>query len=373
MGWIDVAAGISAKRHACTPSVTRSVDDVAFLHPVHVGDIVTIQASVNKSWNTSMEVGVKVEAETPVTGERFFVAHAYLTFVALSPRPRPRTYLGSIFTDYAPVRVPALIPHSPMEKQRFDMAEQRRQARFKEPRKQLGLQAMRDRMRDWSQGLRERAQEHAEIKPYPGLQAVMPGETTLSGEPQPRQRRYSADPRMMLKIREKPMESTFAEVVELVMPQHANTLSITFGGQIMAWMEACALASANRIAHAYLLTASIDSLQFITPTKVGDVVTVRSIVSHTYTSSLEVYVCVEAENLQTGKVEFTNDGFFTIAAIDDEHLPVKVPKAIPQSEAEMELHRNGSARRKKRLAQRLELINLVTSPESETVQSPASL
>lgn len=236
--------------------VTRSVDDVAFLHPVHVGDIVTIQASVNKSWNTSMEVGVKVEAETPVTGERFFVAHAYLTFVALSPRPRPRTYLGAIFTDYEPVRVPALIPHSPMEKQRFDMAERRRQARFKEPRKQPGLQAMRDRMRDWSQGLRERAQDtHAEIKPYPGLQAGMPQTESTAGDPQVRQRRYSADPRMTLKVREKPMESTFAEVVELVMPQHANTLSITFGGQIMAWMEACALASANRIAHAYLLTA----------------------------------------------------------------------------------------------------------------------
>lgn len=99
------------------------------------------------------------------------------------------------------------------------------------------------------------------------------------------------------------------------------------------------------------------------------------------------------ENLQTGHVEFTNDGFFTIgksasnlrsyhdihfkftraAAIDDEHLPVKVPKAIPQSEAEMELHRNGSTRRKKRLTQRLELLNLVTSSEHETIQSPASL
>jgi acyl-CoA hydrolase len=70
-----------------------------------------------------------------------------------------------------------------------------------------------------------------------------------------KRRRFSQDPRMIQQVKEKLMDSTFAEVVELVMPQHANTLSITFGGQIMAWMETCARASANRLAKAYLLTA----------------------------------------------------------------------------------------------------------------------
>jgi acyl-CoA hydrolase len=77
------------------------------------------------------------------------------------------------------------------------------------------------------------------------------------------------------------------------MPQHANTLQITFGGQIIQWMETCALVSARRFACTYLLTASIDSLQFIKPTHVGEVVTVRSIVSRTFQSSIEVYVSVE--------------------------------------------------------------------------------
>jgi Thioesterase superfamily len=77
------------------------------------------------------------------------------------------------------------------------------------------------------------------------------------------------------------------------MPQHANTLQITFGGQIIQWMETCALVSARRFACTYLMTASIDSLQFIKPTHVGEVVTVRSIVSRTFKSSIEVYVSVE--------------------------------------------------------------------------------
>jgi acyl-CoA hydrolase len=77
------------------------------------------------------------------------------------------------------------------------------------------------------------------------------------------------------------------------MPQHANTLQITFGGQIIQWMETCALVSARRLACTYLMTASIDSLQFIKPTHVGEVVTVRGIVSRTFKSSIEVYVSVE--------------------------------------------------------------------------------
>ncbi|KAI8148796.1 HotDog domain-containing protein [Fennellomyces sp. T-0311] len=390
MGWVDIAAGIAAKRHASAPSVTRSVDDVAFLHPVKNGDILTIQASVNKAWRTSMEVGVKVEAQTPLTGERFFVAHAYLTFVALSPRPQPKSYLGIKWMEHRPTRVPEVVPHSIMEKKRHEMAEKRRQARFHE-KKKPSLQSIRDLMREWSQGLRTYAfQNTAAIRSHPALYATQDEDederTEDSGAQSDtvkddddahsdlgvddkKRKRYSMDPVMQLPFKETQMETTFAEVVELVMPQHANTLSITFGGQIMAWMEACALASANRLSRAYLLTASIDSLSFITPTHVGDVVTIRSIVSRAYTSSMEVYVSVEAENLQTSETNFTNDAFFTIVAIDKDHIPVKIPRAVPQTEAEMKLFEGGPERRAKRLGQRVDLINLVSSA-SECIDPP---
>lgn len=216
-----------------------------------------------------MEVGVKVEAESPLSNTKVFVAHAYLTFVALSPRPSAKTHLGRILSGFETVNVPKLIPQSVMEKKRYEMAEKRRQARFSQ--KAPDHQKIRDIMRDWSQGLRERADTNAPIKRHPGFfpsEQSSPLEQELSEAEDKEEeeeialsrrktlgRRFSQDPRMAQEIKERPMDYTFAEVVELVMPQHANTLKITFGGQIMAWMETCALASANRLAKAYLLTA----------------------------------------------------------------------------------------------------------------------
>jgi acyl-CoA hydrolase len=211
-----------------------------------------------------MEVGVKVEAESPLSNERFFVAHAYLTFVALSPLPEAKTHLGRVLSGFKTIPVPEVIPNTPMEKKRYEMAEMRRQARFKQ--KKPDHARIRQSMLEWSQGLRKKSVADAPIKRHPGYFASdrsspsSPMEFDDEEEEEillqrKRGRRFSQDPRMMQQIKERPMDYTFAEVVELVMPQHANTLSITFGGQIMAWMETCAMASANRLAKAYLLTA----------------------------------------------------------------------------------------------------------------------
>lgn len=232
---------------------------------------VSIQACVNKSWKTSMEVGVKVEAESPLSNNKIFVAHAYLTFVALSPLPSAKTHLGRIFSEFQTVTVPELLPLSIMEQKRYEMAETRRQARFNQ--KKPDHSEIRKIMKEWSQGLREMADTSAPIKRHPGYFSGLyssPKVAQVNGDEEEdeeeeeeeeekvtlaRKRRFSQDPRMMQQIKERPTDYTFAEVVELVMPQHANTLKITFGGQIMAWMEVCALASANRLAKAYLLTA----------------------------------------------------------------------------------------------------------------------
>lgn len=205
-----------------------------------------------------MEVGVKVEAESPLSHERFFVAHAYLTFVALSPRPEAKTHLGRILSGFEVIPVPALLPLSPMEQKRFEMAEQRRQTRL--VHRKPDYSQIRQLLLEWSQGLRQQADENAPIKRHPGYYSM-----DLQQSPPPdfedpeflrrRSRRFSQDPKMLQQVKERPMDYTFAEVVELVMPQHANTLKITFGGQIMAWMETCAIASASRLAKAYLLTA----------------------------------------------------------------------------------------------------------------------
>jgi acyl-CoA hydrolase len=117
MKLIDSSAGIAAGRHAGGPTVTVSLDQMSFLHPVHVGNVVFAHASVNDVGRTSMEVGVKVEAEDLVTGERTHTSSAYLVFVALDQRGRPRL-------------VPPLAPETEQERRRQAEAKIRREHRL---------------------------------------------------------------------------------------------------------------------------------------------------------------------------------------------------------------------------------------------------
>ncbi len=81
--WVDICAAVSAQRFCRLPVVTASMDALHFLHPVHKGMVVILKATVNSAWNTSMEIGVRIESEDPLTGERLHCCSAYLTFVAI--------------------------------------------------------------------------------------------------------------------------------------------------------------------------------------------------------------------------------------------------------------------------------------------------
>lgn len=111
--WIDIAAGVAAMRHARNIVVTASMDDLHFMAPAHVGEVLVLKAHVNRAFDTSMEVGVRAEAENPLTGERRHTATAYLTFVALD-------------NQGGRVSVPPLLPETEAEVRRYQQAEQRR-------------------------------------------------------------------------------------------------------------------------------------------------------------------------------------------------------------------------------------------------------
>jgi acyl-CoA hydrolase len=115
----DEAAGIAAIKHCRTRIVTAAIDRMTFRHPVHVGELLTCRASVNAVWRTSMEVGVRVEAENPRTGEARHTSTAYLTMVALDD-------------DGRPTAVPPLEVESPDEERRMREAELRRRNRLAE-------------------------------------------------------------------------------------------------------------------------------------------------------------------------------------------------------------------------------------------------
>jgi len=124
MKLIDTAGGIAATRHARAHTVTASIDRMDFHHPVYIGDFLTLKASVNFVGRTSMEVGVRVEAENPITGEKRHTGSAYLTFVALDASKRP-------------VQLPPLILECDEDRHRNTEAAERRQMRLAEKKKEM--------------------------------------------------------------------------------------------------------------------------------------------------------------------------------------------------------------------------------------------
>ncbi|MBM76124.1 MAG: acyl-CoA thioesterase [Proteobacteria bacterium] len=88
--WCDISAAVSAQRFCRAPVVTASMDQLHFLRPVRQGMVVILRSQVNRSWTTSLEVGVRVEAEDPFSGATVHCCSAYLTFVALDAHGSPR-------------------------------------------------------------------------------------------------------------------------------------------------------------------------------------------------------------------------------------------------------------------------------------------
>ncbi len=117
MHWIDIAAAIAASRHTNRVCVTASVDELNFHHPIRQGDVVTLEASVNRVFTTSLEIGVRVSKENLLTGERQFTNTAYLTFVSIDESGKP-------------VGAPPVKPVTKEEKRRYVDAARRRKQRL---------------------------------------------------------------------------------------------------------------------------------------------------------------------------------------------------------------------------------------------------
>ncbi len=123
MKLIDTAAAVVASRHAQCNTVTASIDRLDFHNPVFVGDLLFLKAGLNMVGRTSMEVGVRVEAENYITGEIRHTASAYLTFVALNEKGNPKA-------------IPALALESDEEKRRNQEAAARKTLRLELRRKE---------------------------------------------------------------------------------------------------------------------------------------------------------------------------------------------------------------------------------------------
>jgi acyl-CoA hydrolase len=117
MEMVDTAAGLAAAKHCGGLAVTAAMDEMSFLDPVYVGHVVTVKAMVNEAFGTSMEVGVRVEAENVRTGDWVHTSSAYLVFVAVDDHGKPR-------------KVPPLLAETEEQRQRQREAGLRREARL---------------------------------------------------------------------------------------------------------------------------------------------------------------------------------------------------------------------------------------------------
>lgn len=117
MYWMDIAGAIAAQKHCNCPVVTASVDNISFASPVKLGNVLSIEAKVTRSFNSSMEVYLRVWGEDIAAQYKYLSNEAYLTFVALDPNGKPR-------------KVPELVPETESEQKIFDGALRRRQLRL---------------------------------------------------------------------------------------------------------------------------------------------------------------------------------------------------------------------------------------------------
>lgn len=145
------------------------------------------------------------------------------------------------------------------------------------------------------------------------------------------------------------VRESFVNMTELVLPNDTNTLNNLMGGKLMHWMDIVSAISAQKHSNRMVVTASVDNVSFAKAIQLGNVVTLKAQVTRAFSSSMEVHIQVEAEDIPSGKKFASNSAFFTFVAVDQSGRPIDVPEAIPETEKEKELYAGALRRRQLRL------------------------
>lgn len=157
----------------------------------------------------------------------------------------------------------------------------------------------------------------------------------------------------------KTVRETEVRMSELMTPEHANFLGNVFGGTILALLDKCAYVTASRFAGKVCVTASFDRVDFHSPIEVGELVHLVGRVAYVGRTSVQVWIQVYAENVQTGIIRHTNTCSATLVAIDETGKPAPVPRLKVETREDKVRYLEGKLRRELREKQRLELENLI--------------
>jgi acyl-CoA hydrolase len=143
----------------------------------------------------------------------------------------------------------------------------------------------------------------------------------------------------------RPVKDSQSEMLEIVLPNDTNPLGALLGGRLMHWIDMAGALAAHRHSRNYVVTASIDHLDFVVPVQVGDLVILRSSVNRAFRTSMEVGVKVWVENYIADSRQHVSSAYLTFVATDraGRHLPV--PQVVPESEEEKRRYDDAGRRR----------------------------
>jgi len=145
--------------------------------------------------------------------------------------------------------------------------------------------------------------------------------------------------------RPRPVSESISEMTEIVLPNDANPLNALLGGRLMHWIDLAGAMAAHRHSRTYVVTASIDHMDFLVPVRVGDFVILRSSVNRVYHTSMEVGVKVWVENYLSEERRHVSSAYLTFVAIDAAGNRVAVPPVVPETEDEKRRYEDAARRR----------------------------
>ena len=142
-----------------------------------------------------------------------------------------------------------------------------------------------------------------------------------------------------------------SEMAEVILPNDANPLGNLLGGRLMHFIDIAAAMAAHRHARAYVVTASMDHIDFLSPVHVGDLLILKSSVNRAFRTSMEVGVKVWVENYMTGTNRHVASAYLTFVAVDRYGNKLPVPPIVPETEEEKQRYEGASRRRENRQAE----------------------
>jgi acyl-CoA hydrolase len=144
----------------------------------------------------------------------------------------------------------------------------------------------------------------------------------------------------------KPVRASQTEMTQMVLPNDANPLGNILGGTVMHLVDIAGAIAAHRHSGSYVVTASIDHIDFRSPIRVGEIIILKASVNRVFRSSMEVGVKVFRENISTGKQKQTSSAYLTYVAVDAAGIPHPVPRVIPHTATEKRRYREAGKRRR---------------------------